>query len=113
MLRGKGKRPFEIGGARDLEHRAEDLLLVGLHVRSHAVDQRTAEIESVLIALHLEAAAVDHKLGAFLLAKCDVIEHLLAMRRRDQWAIGGILVGRKADLQCLHAPLQFADQRFR
>ena len=38
-------------------------------------------IEAVLVALHLEAAAVDHQLGAFLHAEIDVVLHLFAAAR--------------------------------
>ena len=69
-------------GADDLQHRAEDLLLVGLHGRLHLVEQAGADEEAVLVALQGEAAAVDHQLGALVDAELDVVLDLLACARR-------------------------------
>ena len=68
-------------GADDLQHRAEDLLLVGAHLRRHPVEQGRADEEAVLIALELEVAAVDDQLRALLRAQLDVVGHPLAVRR--------------------------------
>jgi hypothetical protein len=42
------------------------------------VEQQPPTIEAVLVALQLEAAAVDHQLGAFLDADVDVALDLVA-----------------------------------
>ncbi len=60
-------------GAHYREHRAEDLFLVDPHVFRHIVEQAAAHIKTVLIALHLEAAAIDRELGAFLDTDLDII----------------------------------------
>ena len=67
-------------GADDLQHRAEDFLVVGLHVGLHVVEQRRADEEALLVALQLEAAAVDDELGALVLAQLDVVRDLLLVR---------------------------------
>ena len=80
---------------------AEDLFLVDAHVGGHMVEQTTAHVEAVLIALHLEAAAVDDKLGAFLHTNVDVALDALQRLAGDDGAEVGRGVGRRADLQAL------------
>ena len=58
-------------------------------------------IEAVLVALHLEAAAVDDELGAFLDADIDVGLHLVELGLGHHRAVVGAGVGRGADLQRL------------
>ena len=59
--------------AHHREHRAEDFFLVDPHVLGDVVEQTTAHIESVLIALHLEATAIHRELRALLDADVDII----------------------------------------
>src|SRR4029079_1875784 len=59
---GKREALFIGFGAHHREHRTEDLFLVDAHVLGYVVEQRAAEEEAVLIALHLEATAVDLEL---------------------------------------------------
>jgi hypothetical protein len=56
------------------EHGAEDLLLVDVHLGRDAVEEAGADEEAVLVALHPEAAAVDHELGALFDALVDEAE---------------------------------------
>ena len=58
---------------------------------------------AVLVALQLEAAAVDHELGAFLDAEIDVAPDLVEMRARHHRAVVGLRVGRGPDLEALDA----------
>src|SRR5579883_2074582 len=58
MIRRQRQRLLVIMRANDRQHRAEDLLLVDAHVLGDVIEQAAAEIEAVLVALHLEAAAV-------------------------------------------------------
>ena len=81
-LLGRATRFLERLGAHDLQHRAEDFLLVGLHVGLHMVEQRRADEEAVLVALQLEAAAVDDQLGALVDADLDVVLDLARCARR-------------------------------
>ena len=48
---------------------------------------------AVLVALQLEAAAVDHELGAFLDADVDIAPDLVEMGARHQRAVIGLRVG--------------------
>ncbi len=63
-------------GAQHGEHRAEDLLAVDRHVLADIVEQRAADEIAALIALQLEAAAVDDELGALGDALVDIAETL-------------------------------------
>jgi len=79
----------EVLGAHAGEHRAEDLFPVDAHGRRHVVEQRAAGEEAVLVAGHLQAAAVDDELGAFLLAQRDVaLDALLRLARDDRAHLG-------------------------
>jgi hypothetical protein len=59
MLARERQRLFEIFGANHLEHGAEDFLLISLHHRCHMIKQRRPDEEALLMALQLEAAAID------------------------------------------------------
>jgi hypothetical protein len=50
----------------DLQHRAEDLFLVAVHVGRDMIEQRRADEEAVFMALQLEAATVDDQFRAFV-----------------------------------------------
>ena len=93
------QRLLEGLGADDLQDRPEDLLLVGLHRGLHLVEQARAQEEAVLVALQLEAAAVDDQLGAFLHAQVDVVADLLLVGLGDDRAVLGGGVGGEADLE--------------
>src|SRR5256886_5030591 len=80
VLGGKPQRLLVVLCAHDREHRAEDLLLVDAHVGRHFVEQAAAHEEAALIALQLEAAAVDLELGALVADEIDVALHLVEMR---------------------------------
>ena len=64
------------------QHRPEDFLAIDLHRRRHAVEQATTEEEAVLVARHLEAAAVDHQARAFGHAGVDVVDDSARDARR-------------------------------
>ena len=57
---------------------------------------------AVLVALQLEAAAVDHELGAFLDAGVDIVPHLVEMGARHQRAVIRLGIARRPDLEALH-----------
>src|SRR5690606_4938023 len=73
--------------AHDLQHRPEDLLVPGLHVRGDAVEQGGAEEEAVLVPGQGEAAAVDDQLGAFLHPDADVVLDPGLVRGGDHRAV--------------------------
>ena len=98
-------------GARHREHRPEDLFLVDLHVGGDVVEQRAAEEVAVLIALQLEAAAIDHQLGAFGDAGIDIALHLVVMLLGHQRAHLGFRIGAGADLQGADLRLELGHQR--
>src|SRR3546814_17770912 len=56
---GQFQRLLEAVGAHDLQHRPEDLLAPGAHVRGDAVEQAGLEEEAVLMSRQREAAAVE------------------------------------------------------
>ncbi len=85
MRGGQGQRLLEGLGADDLQHRPEDLLAIGAHVRRHPVEQGGADEEAVLIALQLEAAAVDDQFRALVGAQLDVV--------RDPRLVGAVTTG--------------------
>src|SRR4029078_1632350 len=70
----------------------------------------TAEIESLLVALHLEATAVDGECRAFLDADVDIALHLLHRFARYQRTVIGGGIDRGADLERLHARDQLFHQ---
>ncbi len=69
---GELDRIFVVRRAHHRKHGPEDLFLVDAHVGRHLVEQAAAHVVAVLVALHGEAAAVDHELGAFLDADIDI-----------------------------------------
>ena len=71
VLAGEPHRFLEILGADDLQDGSEDLLLIAFHLGGHAVEQRRADEEALLVTLQRESAPVDHDLGAFLLGGVD------------------------------------------
>jgi hypothetical protein len=76
----------------------------------HAIEERATDEVAVLVALRLEAAAVDDEFGAFLHADVDVAEHLLHVLLGDQRPHLGVRIGRRADLQRAHPRRQRLDQ---
>jgi len=62
----QAERLVVAAGADDRQHRTEDLFRVDAHVLGHLIEQAAADVETVLVALHREATAVDQQLGAFL-----------------------------------------------
>ena len=73
MLARQADRFLEAVGADDLQHGAEDFLLVAAEVRLHMVEQGRADEEALLMALQREAAAVDDQLAALVDAHLDVV----------------------------------------
>src|SRR5689334_14411731 len=73
VLRRELQRRLEIGRADHLQHGPEDLVLVGLHIRRHVIEEGRADEEAFLMALQLEPAAVDDELGALVDAHLDVV----------------------------------------
>ena len=110
MLGRQRDRLVEILSARNLEDRPEDFVLVRFHAGAHMVEQRAAHIETVFVALQLEAAAVDHQLGAFLEAHLDIGSDLVAMRCRHQWTVIRFRIGGRSDFQRLDTRLQPGNQ---
>src|SRR3990172_6815958 len=84
MLGRQPHRFLVVLGAYHGEHGPEDFLLVDAHMRLHVVEQTAAHEIAVLVALHLEAAAVDHELGAFLDAEIDILLHLVEVCPGDR-----------------------------
>jgi hypothetical protein len=68
---GQRERFLEVLRAHDLQHRAEDLVVIAVHLRGDVVEQRRADEEAVLVALQREAAPVDDQFAAFLDALRD------------------------------------------
>jgi hypothetical protein len=52
-----------------------------MHVGRHVVEQAAAHEVALLVALQLEAAAIDDELRAFLDAEVDVTLYFFQMRR--------------------------------
>src|ERR1700736_6556467 len=77
VLGGKPQRILVILRPHHREHRPENLLLVDAHGRLDLVKQTAAHEIAVLIALQVEAAAVDRELGALLYAEIDVVFDLV------------------------------------
>ncbi len=103
-------RRLVVRRTHDRQHRAEDLLLIDRHVGGDVVEQRAAQEVAVLVALHLEAASVDHELGALALALVDVAAHLGEVLRRDQRTHLRFGIGAGTDLQAADLRLQLLDQ---
>ncbi len=87
----------------DRKHRSKDLFFINAHRWLDLVEQASAHIEAVLIALHLEGASVYDELGAFLDADVDVVLYFLEVGFGDQWPKVGLLVGRGSNLEIFHA----------
>ena len=100
-----------VGRADDREHRAEDLLLVDPHVGRDLVEQRAADEVAVLVALHLEAAAIDDELGAFGHAGIDVAAHLVEMLLGHERPHLGLGIGAGSDLEGADLRLELGHQR--
>ena len=100
-------------GTDDGEHGAEDLFLVDLHVGRHVVEQRAADEIAVLIALELDAAAIDDELGTFGDTGVDVTLHLLLVLPGDERTHLGFGVGAGSNLQRAHLGLEPGDQGVR
>ena len=90
---------FQRLSAHNLQHRTKNLFLVGLHRRLHIVEQVRANKISVLIALQLQAATVEHKVCALIDTHLDVAFDLGLVSGRDHRAIMRIRIGRDADFQ--------------
>src|SRR6185295_9619302 len=113
VLGGKLQRLLVVLGAHHRKHRAENLLLVDAHVRRHLVEQTAAHEEALLVALQLEATAVDLQLGAFLEAEIDITLHLVDLRLGDHRPVIGLRIARRPDFQALHARDQLLHQQVR
>ena len=81
--------------------------MLGLHM----VEEGRADEEAFLMALQLEAAAVDDQLGAFVDAHLDVAFDPLLVRAADHRAVMGVGIGRDADAQRLDRRDQLLAQR--
>src|SRR3954470_11202612 len=77
MVRRQCQRFLVVVRAHHRQHGAEYFFLVNTHVLGDVVEQRTAEIEALFVALHLEATAVDGERSTLLDADIDVALHLL------------------------------------
>ena len=99
MVGGQAHRLLVILGAHHRKHRPENLLLVDRHMGLDLVEQAAADEVAVLVALQLEAAAVDHQLGAFLDAGVDIAAHLVEQLPGDHGAVVGLVVGGRPDPQ--------------
>src|ERR1700721_1667616 len=55
VIRGQCERRIEIGRARHLKDRPENLALIGLHLWRDPIEQRPPEEESLLVTLEAEA----------------------------------------------------------
>ena len=88
----------------------EDFFAIDLHRGRHAVEQAAAEEETVFVARHLVAAAVDHQARAFADTRGDVVDDPGAMRGGDQRPHVGLAILRMIDAQCLHALRERVDQ---
>ncbi|MNL44864.1 hypothetical protein D3C87_1674660 [compost metagenome] len=62
------------------QHRTEDLFLVDRHIGLDVVEQRAADIEAVLMAINLVAAAVGDQRRALFHALGDIALHLRLVR---------------------------------
>ena len=113
MFGGEAQRLLVILGAHHREHRPENFLLVDAHYGRDLVEQAAAHEEAVLVALHLEAAAVDPQFRTFLDAELDIAFHLVELRARDHRAVIGRGIGRGSDLEALDARNEFFDQGVR
>src|SRR3954468_18233654 len=99
MLRRQRQRFLVVVRAHHREHRAKDLFLVDPHVLGDVVEQRTTEIETFLVALHLETAAVDGERRAFLDADIDVALDLLDRLACHERTVVRRRIDRGADLE--------------
>ncbi|OLE17655.1 MAG: hypothetical protein AUG88_06270 [Actinobacteria bacterium 13_1_20CM_4_68_12] len=89
--------------AGDAEHRAEDLVLVDVHLRLDVVEQRDAEEEPSAVGRSLAAVSDDG--GALVAALVDVRRDLVAMLARDERPHLGIGLHPVADLHLRQALL--------
>src|SRR3974390_2223489 len=103
MRRGKRQGLVEIFCAHDLKDGTENLVPIGFHRWRHLIEERCAEVEAAFVALHCEAAAVDHEIRTFLHAKLDIVDHLPAMRLADKRPIRRFGLARQPHLQRLDA----------
>ena len=110
MVVGERETLMEALGAHHGEHGAEDLLLVDAHVLGHIVEQATAHVEAVLVALHGEAAPVHGEGCAFLDADFDVILVLSRCALVTNGAEIGAGISRGADLEGFDARDQLFHQ---
>src|SRR6478672_8186827 len=77
----------------DLQHGAEDLVLVALHRRRGVIDQGRPQEKSLLMARQAPAPPVDDQLGALVDSQLDIAFNLFLcsavttgpFARRDQW----------------------------
>ncbi len=93
-------------GAQDLQHWAEDLILVALHCRSRMINQGRPQEEAVLVAFQRAAAAVDDQLGAFVDGHLNIAFDFLPVRGRDHRTHLGVRVAGGADAQLGNLPHQ-------
>ena len=71
--------------ARDGEHRAEDLVAVGVHRRGHVVEHARADEEPLLVPGHDQTSSVDGEPRTLLLARADVAGDAVAgLARHDR-----------------------------
>ena len=103
-------RLVEAPGAHHRQHRPEDLVLVDLHVGAHMVEQAAAHEVALLVALQLQATAVDHEFGAFLHALVDIAHHLVPVLARHQRTHLRLRIEARPDLQRRHARRQLLHQ---
>ena len=112
VVHGEAQRLLVGLRAHGREDRAEDLLLVDRHVLGDVVEQARADEVAVLVALHLEAAAVDGERRALLHALVDEAEDPLPRLGGDHGAVVDVVAGGVgADLERLDLGDQLLDQR--
>ena len=105
------ERRLERLGPQQHQHRTEHLVAVDRHLGRDAVEQRRADPEALLVAGHLEPAAVAAQLGALLDAGVDRARHPVARGAGDQRAHLAAVLGARADLHRVDARFERRGQR--
>src|ERR1700756_117865 len=83
----------------DLQHGAEDLVLVALHRRRGVIDQGRPQEKALLMARQAPAPPVDDQLGALVDSQLDIAFNLLLVFGGDDWTHLRIGISGDADPQ--------------
>ncbi|MPL73124.1 hypothetical protein SDC9_18917 [bioreactor metagenome] len=93
------------------QHRPEDLLAVDVHLGGDVVEERRADVEAVLVALDLQAAAIDDERRALLDARADQpVDPVLRLLGDDRPEVDVVARGIGADLELLDLRNELLDQ---